>query len=212
TRLDFNLSEKHTFFLRGNYQNDTEVTGQQFPDTPQQTTWSHPKAFAVGYIWSRSPNFINDFRYGVTRDAFSNQGDSSVNAVTFRQTFSDRAYARTFDRVTPVNNFTDNVNWRPTSNHSFDFGTNIRLIRNQRTNFAPAFDNGVMNHSFYASAGAVVSAPVNALLAVTFPTPAGQTTSSAIRSDWVNNARIALAQVFGRLSQYSANFNYGLDG
>jgi Carboxypeptidase regulatory-like domain len=211
-RLDFKLSEANTFFLRSNYQNDTEVTNQQFPDTPQQTSWSHPKAFAAGYIWTRGATFINDFRYGLTRDAFSNQGDSSVNAVTFRQTFSDRAYARTLNRVTPVHNFTDNVNWRPTSNHSFDFGTNIRLIRNARTNFAPAYDNGVMNHSFYASAGAVVSSPVNALLNVTFPAPTGQTTTSAIRSDWVNNARIALAQVFGRLSQYSAIFNYGLDG
>jgi hypothetical protein len=208
-RLDFRLSEAHTFFLRGNYQNDTEVTSQQFPDTPQQTTWSHPKAFAAGYLWTRGANFINDFRYGLTRDALSNQGDSSVNAVTFRQTFSDLAYARTFNRVTPVHNFTDNVNWRPTSNHSFDFGTNIRVIRNARTNFAPAYDNGVMNHSFYASSGAVVSAPVNASLTTLFPTlPAG----TVIRSDWVNNARIALAQVFGRLSQYSANFNYGLDG
>ncbi|HKQ73355.1 MAG TPA: TonB-dependent receptor [Blastocatellia bacterium] len=208
TRLDFNLSEAHTFFVRSNYQNDTFVTSQQFPDTPVQALWSHPKAIAAAYIWSSS-KLINDFRFGFVRDSFSQQGDSSVNAVTFRQTFSDRAYARTFDRVTPVTNFTDNVNWRPTSAHSFDFGTNIRLIRNQRTNFAPAFDNGVMNHSFYASAGAVVSAPVNASLTSLFPTlPAG----TVIRSDWVNNARIALAQVFGRLSQYSANFNFGLDG
>jgi hypothetical protein len=83
--------------------------------------------------------------------------------------------------VTPVHNFTDNVNWRPTSNHSFDFGTNIRLIRNARSNFAPAFDNGIMNHSFYAGAGGVVSAPVNAFLNASFPAPAGQTATSAIR-------------------------------
>jgi hypothetical protein len=209
TKLDFRLSEAHSFFVRGNYQNDTFVTAQQFPDTPPQAQWSHPKAFALGYIWTKSATFINDFRYGLTRDALSIQGDSSANAVTFRQTFSDRAYARTLNRVTPTHNFTDNVNWRPTTNHSFDFGTNIRMIRNARTNYAPAYDSGVMNHSFYASAGAVVSAPVNASLTTLFPTlPAG----TAIRSDWTNNARIALAQVFGRLSQYSANFNFGLDG
>ncbi len=209
SRLDFKLSEAHTFFARGNYQNDTAVTAQQFPDTPTQSAWGHPKAFAVGYIWTHGSKLINDFRYGLTRNALSNQGDSSVNAVTFRLTFSDRAYARTFNQVTPVNNFTDNVNWRPSNNHSFDFGTNIRLIRNKRTNFGPAYDNGIMNHSFYASSGAVVSAPVNASLTTLFPTlPAG----TAIRSDWTNNARIALAQVFGRLSQYTANFNFGLDG
>lgn len=206
-RFDFKLSDAHTLFARGNYQNDSFVTAQQFPDTPTQATWSHPKAVAFGYIWAGT-KLINDFRYGLTRDANSQQGDSSVNAVTFRQTFSDRAYARTLDRVTPVQNFTDNINWRPSNNHSFDFGTNIRLIRNKRTNFAPAYDSGVANHSFYAGSGSVVSAPVNASLPGLFGLPAG----TAIRSDWVNNTRIALAQVFGRLSQYSAVFNFGLDG
>ncbi len=209
TRLDFKPSESHNFFLRGNYQNDKSVTGQQFPDTPALGNWSHPKAFALGYIWTKSANLINDFRVGLTRDAFTNLGDSSVNAVTFRQTFSDRAYARDFSRVTPVLNITDNVNWRPLSNHSFDLGTNIRIIRNKRVNFAPAFDNGIANHSFYSGAGSVVSAPVNASLTTLFPTlPAGTT----IRTDWVNNSRIALAQVIGRLSQYAAVFNFGLDG
>ncbi|MEK7832377.1 MAG: hypothetical protein AAB401_14895, partial [Acidobacteriota bacterium] len=172
TKLDFKLGEAHSFFARGNYQNDSAVTSQQFPDTPTIATWSHPKAMAVGYIWTKSSTFINDFRYGLTRVALSSQGDSAVNAVTFRQTFSDRAYARTFDQVTPVHNFTDNVNWRPISNHSFDLGTNIRIIRNKRTNFAPAFDNGVANHSFYAGAGSVLSTPVNASLPGLFSLPA----------------------------------------
>jgi hypothetical protein len=198
-RLDLRLSDAHNLFLRGNYQNDTAVTDQQFPDTPQETQWSHPKAFAVGYIWTKSPTLINDFRFGVTRDALSLGGDSAVNAVTFRQTFSDRGYARTLNRVTPVNNFTDNVNWRPTSNHSFDFGGNIRLIRNARTNFTPAFDNGVMNHSFYSGSGSVLTNPIIA-------------SGTPIRADWINNTRIAMAQVLGRLSQYSAIFNFGVDG
>jgi len=209
TKIDFKPTEAHSFFVRGNYQNDTSVTGQQFPDTPTLTTWSHPKAVAVGYIWTVRPNLINDFRYGLTRDAFSNQGDSSVNAITFRSTFSDKNYGRTFTRVTPTNNFTDNVNWRPNGNHSFDFGTNIRIIRNKRTDFSPAFDNAITNQSFYASAGAVLSTPINSSLTTLFPTlPAGTT----IRSDWTTNARTAMAAVIGRLSQYTANFNFGLDG
>lgn len=208
TRIDFKPSESHSFFVRGNYQNDKTVTGQEFPDTPARGNWSHPKAMALGYVWTKSSTFINDFRFGVTRDAFTNLGDASVNAVTFRATFSDRGYARDFSRVTPVLNFTNNSNWRPNNTHSFDFGTNIRLIRNKRTNFAAAFDNGIMNHSFYAGAGSVLSTPVNAALPSLFNLPAGTT----IRTDWNNNARIALAQVIGRLSQYTAQFNFGLDG
>lgn len=208
-RFDFKLSESHSIFVRGNYQNDSAVTGAQFPDTAPLSTWSHPKAIAVGYIWTAKPTLINDFRYGLTRDAFSNQGDSSVNAVTFRDVFSDKSYARTFSRVTPTHNFTDNINWRPSGKHSWDFGTNIRIIRNQRTDFAKAYENGITNQSFYSSAGAVLSSPVNASLTTLFPTlPAGTT----IRSDFVRSARTGLAAVIGRLSQYSGIFNFGLDG
>ena len=209
TRLDFKPTESHTFFVRGNYQNDKIVTGAQYPDTAPLSTWSHPKAIAVGYVWTAKPTLINDFRFGLTRDAFSNQGDSAVNAITFRDTFSDKAYARTFNRVTPTKNFTDNVNWRPSGGHSWDFGTNIRIIRNQRTNYGPAFDNGITNQSFYSGAGAVLSTPINSSLTTLFPTlPAGTT----IRSDWTRLARTAMAAVIGRLSQYGANFNYGIDG
>ena len=127
-RLDFKLNDSHNFFARGNYQNDTAVTGQEFPDTLPRSTWSHPKAFAVGHIWTVNPRLINDLRFGLTRDSFTDQGDSTVNAVTFRSVFSDSVYIRSFSRVTPVYNITDNVNWRPTGSHSFDFGGNIRLL------------------------------------------------------------------------------------
>jgi hypothetical protein len=208
-RFDFKAGEAHSFFVRGNYQNDTAVTGQQFPDVPTRTTWSHPKAIAAGHIWTLNQNLINDFRYGLTRDAFSNQGDSTVNAVTFRDVLVDRAYAYTFSRITPVHNFTDNLNWRPAANHSLDFGTNVRVIRNKRKDFSTAFDNGITNQSFYAGAGNVLSNPINASLGQLFPTlPAGTT----IRSDFVRLTRTAMAAVLGRLSQYGANFNFGLDG
>ena len=209
TRLDLKLSEAHNFFVRGNYQNDTSVTGQEFPDTRARGNWSHPKAMAVGYIWTPNSKLINDFRFGITRDSFTDQGDSTANSVVFRQTFQDTGFARNFSRVTPVVNFTDNINWRPINNHSFDFGTNIRLIRNKRTNFASAFDTATLNHSFYSGAGSVLTAPINASLTALFPTlPTGTT----IRTDWVTNARIAMAQVLGRLSQYTGNFSFGLDG
>lgn len=208
-KLDFILSEKHTLWVRGNYQNDTAVTGQEFPDTLPRSSWSHPKAVAAGHTWTINSNLINDFRFGLTRDSFTDQGDSTVNAVTFRSVFSDTGYSRSFSRVTPTFNFTDNVSWRVANNHSLDLGTNIRIIRNRRTNFGPAFDNGIANHSFYSGAGSVLSTPINNSLTSLFP---GLPTGTVIRSDWVNQARIAMASVLGRLSQYTANFNFGLDG
>jgi hypothetical protein len=216
-RMDWKPSENHTFFLRGNYQHDLltfTTRAQQFPDTPTPNTWSHPLGLGVSYTWTVSSSLINNFRYGITRDAFSDQGDSSVNAVTFREVFSDAAYFRTFSRVTPVQNFTNDLTWLKGS-HSWQFGTNIRTVRNRRTNFGAAFDNGITNQSFYSGAGAVVSSPVNAYLNALYPKPASAPASaatSAIRADNVRTARTALTAVFGRLSQYGANFNFGIDG
>jgi hypothetical protein len=58
------------------------------------------------------------------------------------------------------------------------FGTNIRIVRNNRTNFAAAFDNGITNQSFYAGSGNVVSNPINAWLPFLTGLPVGTTISS----------------------------------
>jgi hypothetical protein len=96
-----------------------------------------------------------------------------------------------------VQNFTDDLSW-VRGNHTFQFGTNIRIIRNQRTSFANAFDNAITNPSFYSGgAGASLSTPVNNFSPI-----------SGSRSG-VQNAVTAL---IGRFSQYTANFTFGHDG
>ncbi len=39
-RLDFTLTDKHSLFLRGNYQQDNSAGAPNFPDTPGVSTWS----------------------------------------------------------------------------------------------------------------------------------------------------------------------------
>ena len=208
-RLDFNLTRngKHVGFVRGNYQQDVTGGSPQFPDTPPTNTWSHPLGFVAGETWTIADNKINTFRYGFTREAFTNQGDSSDNAITFRSVFSSVLFARGFSRTTPTQNITDDYSWIK-GNHSMGFGTNIRIIRNNRENFANAFDNGITNQSFYAGSGNVLTNPINAWLPNLTGLPVGTTISS---SD-VNNTRHAFAALIGRLSQYTANFNFGTDG
>ena len=89
-RLDMNLTKdaRHIAYFRGNYQQDVTGGASQFPDTPPTNTWSHPIGFVGGYTWTISNTKINNFRYGLTREAFTNQGDSSDNAITFRSVFS----------------------------------------------------------------------------------------------------------------------------
>lgn len=208
-RLDYNLTSnlKHIIFFRGNYQQDVTGGAPDFPDTPATNTWSHPLGFVIGHTWTISDRKINNFKYGLTREAFTNQGDSSENAITFRSVLSTSLFARGFSRTTPVQNFTDDFTWIK-GNHSFGFGANVRIVRNNRTDYSSAFDNGITNQSFYAQSGAVLTNPINNWL----PTLTGLPVGTTIASSSTTNTRHAFAALIGRLSQYTANFNFGTDG
>ncbi|MCM3903434.1 MAG: carboxypeptidase-like regulatory domain-containing protein [Pyrinomonadaceae bacterium] len=124
-RLDFNLTDRQTLFVRGNYQNDTVTRAvyfdsdcstpgdniQCFPDTPALSTWNHPKGIAVGHTWAASNAVVNRFNYGLTRASFTQGGDSNENRVNFRFIFSPQGFARTLNRTTPVHNFVDDLSW-----------------------------------------------------------------------------------------------------
>ncbi len=205
-RFDFNLTNSQNLFFRGNYQNDLvtrsiygnsdcSVAGdniQCFPDTPPLTTWNHPKGLAVGHVWTATNTLVNRFNYGLTRASFTQNGDSNENQVNFRFIFSPAAFARTLSRTTPVHNFVDDVSW-VRGNHTFGFGGNVRLIRNNRVSLGASFDTAIINPSFYNASGAVITDPF---------------------SDFAssNDLRDALASVIGRYSQYSANLVYDANG
>jgi hypothetical protein len=216
-RLDFNITKDghHTGYFRGNYQQDVTGGAPNFPDTPPTNTWSHPLGFVAGHTWTIGNNKVNNFRYGFTREAFTNQGDSTDNAITFRSIFSSSSFARGFSRTTPVQNITDDFSWIK-GNHSLSFGTNIRATRNNRENFAAAFDSGITNQSFYAGSGNVLSNPINnsmfLLTGLTACTTTVTTNCYRISSATSTNMRHAFASLIGRLSQYTANFNFGVDG
>lgn len=205
-RFDFNLTGRQTLFVRGNYQNDlvTRATYfssdcstagdniQCFPDTPALTTWNHPKGLALGHIWTVSNAIVNRFNYGLTRAAFTQNGDSNENRINFRFIFSPNSFQRTLRRTTPVHNFVDDVSWVK-GNHSFGFGANVRLIRNNRNSLGASFDQAIINPSFYNFSGAVLTDPFTDF-------------------ESSNDLRDALASVIGRYSQYNANLVYDGSG
>ena len=202
-RLDYNVTESGSqqIFFRGTYQHDNQPVSfanpQAFPDTPQRTRWYHPYGFAAGHTWAVSNTKTNSFRYGLTRLSLSDLGDTAGNDIFFRFIFSPTLAAYSFTRVNPVHNFTDDFSWVK-GDHTMQFGTNIRFVRNRRTEFGSAFDQALTNPFFYQSSGEVLLTPIRA---------AGYTITSN-----ADDLKAALTAVVGRFSQYTARFNYGLDG
>ncbi|MEP7038875.1 MAG: TonB-dependent receptor, partial [Acidobacteriota bacterium] len=202
-RLDFNLSSKQQTFFRANYINDVETDATQFPDTPAPTSWSHPLGFVVGHNWTISKNIFNNFRYGLTRNAFSSVGDSTDTAISFTGVYSPRLFQRTFSPIDSAKNLADDVSliWQ---NHTFQFGTNIRLIRSRLPTFFRAYDSAATNSALFSGGANAVSSPINSYLQNTF--------GYQIAESNVRGVQDAVAAAIGRFSTYNAAFTFQRDG
>ncbi|HJQ22812.1 MAG TPA: carboxypeptidase-like regulatory domain-containing protein [Blastocatellia bacterium] len=157
SRVDYNLTKdgKHTLFWRGNLQNDKDNSTQQFPgQSARFTNLTTNKGFAAGYNASLTQNLINVFHAGYTRLGFEQAGSSPFSnsrLVSFR-TFDDLIPApRSLTRFTPVWNITDDLAWVK-GDHTLQFGTNVRWIRNERINFANSYSSAITNKAWLTSA------------------------------------------------------------
>ena len=107
-----------------------------------------------------------------------------------------------------MQNITDDISWIH-GKHTLQFGTNIRVISNNRVSFANAFDNAITNPSFYFGGGGHISNDFqDYLTAHSLPGSlnAGQSLDS---TDSVQSAGTA---IIGRLSEYTADFTFNKDG
>jgi len=207
-RLDFTLTSKQSLFVRGNYINDNQALPQFFPDTASPGVWNHPRGIAAGHTWTIGNNWVNNIRYGFTRQAFTQGGDSSGNDISFRFIFQPNGQLHPISRVTPVHNITDDLSWIH-GNHTFQFGVNFRKINNARVSFANAFDNAVTNPSFYLGAGDHVSNQFQQFLDDN-GLPGDENSGQSLNS--ITEVQNAATAIIGRLSQYTADFTFGADG
>ena len=208
-KFDFNVTRNQTAFARLNVIYDHQTLPQWLPDTTSPQVWSHPWGLAAGHTWTIGSRWVNNFRYGYTRQAFTQGGDSSGNDTDFRFVFQPNAETHTQTRVTPVHNFTDDVSYIR-GNHNIQFGANIRKINNMRTSFVNAFDFAETNPSFYLNTGANIPAAFQAELDTDSTLKGNENNGEALASSiQVRNAGTA---IIGRFSELTANFTFGKTG
>jgi hypothetical protein len=209
-KLDFNLNSKQTAFVRANVIYDHQTLAQYLPGAPPQLVWNHPWGVAAGHTWTIGSNWVNNFRYGFTRQAFDQGGDSSGNDISFRFVFQPTSQTHTQTRVTPVHNFTDDVSWIH-GKHTVQFGTNLRMISNARVSFANAFDLATTNPSFYNGAGAHVSSQFQAFLNANPSTTKGAAANGESLNS-VAEVQNAATAIIGRFSEFTTDYTFGKDG
>jgi hypothetical protein len=171
-RADFKVtrSGSHSIFWRGALRNDVSSSAPYLPGTvPLHTFADYSKGYTVGYTALLKPTLVNSFHWGFTRQSFGDIGNNDTDPFIFFRGLNDDEGANnselavTRSRVfqTPVYNIVDDLSWTK-GKHTFQFGTNIRFIRNPRSNFLSSFSSAVTNSSGLDTAGIVgTSSPLN---------------------------------------------------
>jgi hypothetical protein len=133
TRFDWRADRKgnHTFFVRGNLQNDRGTGTPQFPGQPTAgSNLSNAKGLAVGYTHVISSLLVGNFHYGLTRPSIALSGNDTSPVVTPFGYFLTSYLGSTTGSavVTPVHTISEDMNWTR-GNHSMQFGGIMLVIR-----------------------------------------------------------------------------------
>ncbi|HXX18480.1 MAG TPA: carboxypeptidase-like regulatory domain-containing protein [Candidatus Acidoferrum sp.] len=147
-RIDYTMSSKHKLFARFNFNNQntaddvnnaSAATGiaasKQFPKDPiSQTIITADKAWVVGDTWTISPNTVNQFVYGESRNQLSFESPFAPNGTIFQFSWMngsfDAPYLRqsTQARIVPIPTFRDD--WTQThGSHTIAIGGVFKPIR-----------------------------------------------------------------------------------
>jgi Carboxypeptidase regulatory-like domain len=215
-RVDYKLtsSGSHTFFWRGALRNDVHSTAPYLPGTaPLNSNKDYSKGYVVGYTALLKPTLINNFHYGYTRQSVGTIGNNDTQPFIYFRGLNDDegannsqlAVTRSQKFQTPVHNFVDDVSWTK-GKHTFQFGTNIRFIRNPRENFLSSFSSATTNSSGLDTAGIVGSkSPLN---------PANHSADGlpAVDSAFRLGYNWPIMAMMGIVSEVDATFNFDKTG
>jgi hypothetical protein len=199
SKIDYNLSDKHQFFVRGQLQNDFEDGAPQFPgQAPELKSLDNTKGLAVGWNAVLSSNLISNTRWGLTRQGVEDSGAQTYPLTTFRGIDSPIANVTSFRRFSPTYHMTQDFTYTK-GRHSFQFGGSVRRYSNDRLNFAASFFSGNANSSWLTGSGNVISAPL-----VLASLPTNQRMAANARTSFHDSA----LAVLGLVTQVTSRYNY----
>jgi hypothetical protein len=204
-RLDYNLSDRQSLFVRGTLQQDNSSGTLQFNsgpgDIPASSVFGNSKGLAIGHIWSVTNNLTNNLRYGFTRQNGNTQGAGAHPNVSFAAFGNLTGTTKNSDYILVTNNFVDDATWSR-GRQLVQFGVNDRLITNGRYSA----------NTLYSSGGIQASALAAAKIAGTGgdldPTAAYGAVLTSAQSNYNNNI---LANV-GGLTTATTYTNYSVQG
>ena len=200
-KVDYVLNEKNRLFVRGNLQDDTQLSVPQFPGQPASNKHrDNTKGLAAGEIWSPNASLVNNARYGYARQGYSDRGIGQGSYVNFGagSLSTLTAQTRTSIITLPVHNFIDDLSWTR-GTHTLQFGLNYRLIHNQLSSDSLSYDSAAMTGYDVTGSGFAGTGQSFDPAAFGFP---------AVDSSFANSYNLATADLAGIISQVTNQYNY----
>lgn len=198
-----NSSGTETLFWRGETQNYKEPQQQQFPSQSASTTLlDDSKGSTVGLTSLISPRLVNNFHWGYIRQGTKTAGVSQYPAVELTGLDSLVPFTRSITYFVPTNQFTDSLNWTH-KNHTFEFGGDFFLIRNNSSSYADSFSD-VQTNPVYLNTGGIANTPS--------PLDPANNGYPAVNSNFGPNYDEATGILVGIFAEGDGIYNYNRSG
>ncbi|HWW24182.1 MAG TPA: carboxypeptidase-like regulatory domain-containing protein [Edaphobacter sp.] len=201
TRLDYNINEKHHFYVRASMQNDSDSLAPYYPGQPaSEKLTDNSKGISANYTWTPTANIVNNLRYGFVRQSIATTGAGSGEYVTFRSLDTPESRARSSSTFVPSQNIIDDYTWTK-GKHTVQFGVNYRRYTYQNTTNANSYSSAQANYAWMLSSGFIGTGG-------SFdPEPFGLPTVS---DGFSTNYNLAVSMLAGLVNDQTGHFNYQL--
>jgi len=213
-RLDYHItsSGSETVFARGELQNFKQPGTQQFPGQTASTTMlDDSKGLTIGLTSIINPRLINDFRWGFVRQGGQTAGASFNPAVRLDGIDSLVPFTRSTIAIVPVNQFTESLNWTR-KNHSFQFGGDLFLIRNNHTSYLNSYSDVRTNAVYLNTGGIAFTGSPSPLNPSNNINPATNQPYPTVDSNFGPNYDSATTIVMGIFPEGDGHYNFARDG
>ena len=160
TRLDYHITSNgsESLFFRGQIQNLKNPGTQQFPGQPAATVaLDDSKGVTVGLTSLITSRLVNSFHWGYIRQGTQSGGTSQYPGIYLSGLTDLVPFYRSLTRFVPANQFTDTLNWTH-KNHTFEFGGDLFVIRNNSISYQDSFSDASTN-AVYLNTGGIANTP-----------------------------------------------------
>jgi len=194
-----NSSGTETLFWRGQMQNYKIPQLRQFPgQAAASTNLDDSKGSTVGLVSLIYPRLVNNFHWGFIRQGTKAAGVSQYPAIELSGLDNLVPFTRSLTYFVPTNQLTDSLNWTH-KNHTFEFGGDVFLIRNNSSSYVESFSD-VQTNPVYLNTGAIAN--------TTSPLDPGNNGYPAVNSNFGPNYDEAVAILTGIFAEGDGIYNY----